>query len=142
MAEILSFKVKANWGALKGGLGPALDAIRQDLLEELENEIRSKAPESLKSKVRRTQAGVVVDDPRAPAIEFGSSPHWAPISDLLAWAASKGKERDAAYRIQRSIAARGTPERPFFRPAVAEFLNRFDAATSGAWARHFKAGIL
>ncbi len=77
----------------------------------------------------------------APAVEYGSKPHWAPLEPLVEWVRVKrisgvyslktgnrlGKKADkinedisAAMGIQRRIAVSGTKAQPFFNPALDE----------------------
>lgn len=64
--------------------------------------------------------------PHAAYIEFGTNPHWPPFKPLRDWTwrnrANLGisdKDVDSvAYLICRKIAAEGTEEQPFIRPAV------------------------
>jgi len=74
----------------------------------------------------------------APAVEYGTRPHWPPIAPLVEWAKLKhlagvysvktrrrlgSKSRKAtenyslAYAVQRKIARHGTKPRPFMEPA-------------------------
>lgn len=53
-------------------------------------------------------------------IEYGTSPHWVPISPLTGWSRRVLGDEKAAYSIRAAIARRGTPAQPFFRPALQE----------------------
>jgi len=65
----------------------------------------------------------------APYIEFGTRPHFPPIQALMEWVhrhtrAAKGKtplfennERGIAYAIALKISKKGTPPKPYLRPA-------------------------
>ena len=53
-------------------------------------------------------------------IEYGTSPHDVAVDDLKGWAKRKLGNEDLAGAVQQKIAERGTPEKPFFRPAIAE----------------------
>ena len=55
----------------------------------------------------------------APAIEYGSRPHFPPVEPLEEWAKRHGME-GAGYAIARKIAERGTSPKPFMRPAAME----------------------
>jgi hypothetical protein len=54
----------------------------------------------------------------APYVEYGTRPHFPPVSAIREWCRLKGIPESAAYPIARKIAERGTPEQPFFAPAV------------------------
>jgi hypothetical protein len=54
---------------------------------------------------------------QAPFIEFGTRPHFPPVSAIAAWCRRKGIPESAAFPIARAIGERGTPERPWLRPA-------------------------
>lgn len=56
-------------------------------------------------------------DSYAAAIEFGSKPHWPPISALEGWAERHGIP---AYLVARKIAREGTEARPYWQPAYED----------------------
>jgi hypothetical protein len=62
----------------------------------------------------------------AAAVEFGSRPHWAPISreptasDLEHWVASKGGDDRMLYMVRRKIAAVGTAPHSMFAKGLVE----------------------
>lgn len=63
-------------------------------------------------------------------IEYGTRPHFPPITPLVAWAKRKWhlSDKDAtgsAFGIARKIAQRGTPARPFFRMATNDVYQFF-----------------
>lgn len=60
-------------------------------------------------------------DSYAAVIEFGSKPHWPPISALEGWADRHGIP---AYLVARKIAREGTKPRPYWQPAF-EDLDRY-----------------
>jgi len=64
-------------------------------------------------------AAAVFTAKHAPYIEFGTAPHFPPLDKIRAWCGRKGIPESAAFPIARRISERGTPERPYFRPAVA-----------------------
>lgn len=69
-------------------------------------------------KARNGLSAIVANvAPHAPFIEFGTAPHFPPVDAIRAWCVRKGIDPGAAYPIARAIAERGTPERPFMRPA-------------------------
>lgn len=53
----------------------------------------------------------------AAAVEFGSKPHWVPLSALEVWAKRHHME---AQVLQRVIARKGTKAHPYLRPAYQE----------------------
>lgn len=60
-------------------------------------------------------------DGYAAAIEYGSKPHWPPISALEGWAERHGIP---AFLVARKIAREGTEARPYMQPAY-EDLDRY-----------------
>lgn len=56
----------------------------------------------------------------APYVEFGTKPHWPPLSAIREWCRVKGIPERAAFPIARAIARRGLPERPFLYPAALD----------------------
>ena len=58
--------------------------------------------------------------PYAAYVEFGTRPHWPPVDAIEDWCEVKGIPVEAAFLIARKIAERGTPARPFMRPALKE----------------------
>lgn len=59
-------------------------------------------------------------DNYAAAIEYGSKPHWPPISALEGWAERHGIP---AYLVARKIAREGTEARPYWQPAYEDLDN-------------------
>ena len=53
-------------------------------------------------------------------LEYGTKPHWVPISPLLGWAGRVLKDKGAAYAVRDKISKFGTPAQPFFIPALHE----------------------
>ena len=67
-------------------------------------------------------------------IEFGTSPHWAPIKPLIEWAKRHGGNEGFGYAIRGKIAKEGIDAHPFFRPAYYELKD--------IWVkRYFKIGV-
>ncbi|MDI3476926.1 MAG: hypothetical protein PWQ59_451 [Thermoanaerobacterium sp.] len=56
-------------------------------------------------------------------VEYGTSPHYPPISPLKMWSRRVLGDEGAAYAVQQKIAKQGTPAQPFFRPALDEVKN-------------------
>ena len=55
--------------------------------------------------------------------EFGTKPHYAPISPLQDWAKRVLGDESIAYAVRNKIAKYGLSEKPFFRPAYHEVKN-------------------
>lgn len=53
-------------------------------------------------------------------LEYGTSPHYVPISPLKGWSRRVLGDEAISYAIRAAIAKRGTPAQPFFRPALVE----------------------
>lgn len=70
------------------------------------------------------RVAVYSDARHAPAIEFGSAPHFPPLDKIRAWCGRKGIPESAAYPIARKIAERGTPERPWLYPAFTRAMQQ------------------
>lgn len=68
------------------------------------------------------------------AMEFGTRPHWVPITPLKEWAKRKIGDEDIAYAIRAKIAKDGVTAHPFMRPAL------FEVQT--VWFPIFKRGIM
>lgn len=87
--------------------------------------------------------------PHAAFMEFGTRPHWAPLSALEAWAERKmrGKIKSRAARVgseavklfaraaQRAIAKRGTAPRGFHAKASQKFPGIVEAEVRAAIAK-------
>jgi hypothetical protein len=114
------FSFRIRWGLRQTELAEALDLTQARVLDEFENELRSRAPVRMRDSIRRTKSQVIIDNSGAQAVEYGSKPHWVPIAQLREWATHIGKDDDpgAAYRIQRAISERGTHAHPFVRPSL------------------------
>jgi phage gpG-like protein len=55
----------------------------------------------------------------APAVEFGSRPHFPPIAPLSDWSKKK-LGTDLGYVIARKISRTGTPAKPYMGPATED----------------------
>ena len=53
----------------------------------------------------------------APAVEFGTRPHFPPIAPLKLWARRKLGDEGAAYAVQKAIGKRGTKGHFMFQKA-------------------------
>lgn len=60
----------------------------------------------------------------APYVEFGTRPHWPPVSALATWARRHGFA--SAFIVARTIAARGTKARHMFRTALEDNRERIE----------------
>jgi hypothetical protein len=65
--------------------------------------------------------------PAAEVIEYGASPHFVPIADLMNWAQIKGigGGKPVVYKIQKSIARRGLPPHFTFTRAFGSALHYY-----------------
>lgn len=68
----------------------------------------------------------------APPVEFGSRPHYPPISALQVWARRHGMN---AFVLQRAIGRRGTKAHRFFQQAFDQNRDRIVELLDGAVAR-------
>jgi len=102
---------------------------------------------SLRIKTARRGLTVLVGSisKYAPYIEFGTRPHWPPISKIRAWCIRKGLGAGAAFVVARKIAERGTPPRPWLNPAfLAErrfHLERMRTVVNNGLKTHLKASL-
>lgn len=57
----------------------------------------------------------------APHVEFGTRPHWPPLSAMQPWASRHGfpKGKQGAFMVARSISRKGTPPRRMFQAGLA-----------------------
>lgn len=53
-------------------------------------------------------------------MEFGTKPHWVPVSALKGWSRRVLKNEGAAYAVQNNISKYGVEASPFFRPALIQ----------------------
>ena len=53
-------------------------------------------------------------------VEYGTKPHYVPITPLKDWAGRVLGDKNLAYSIRAKIAKQGTAAQPFFRPAIHE----------------------
>jgi len=77
-----------------------------------------------------------------PFIEFGTRPHFPPVSAIAAWCKRKGIPITAAFPIARAIARRGLPERPWLYPALLaerpNYAQRIQLAVAAGFSRLFR----
>lgn len=53
-------------------------------------------------------------------LEYGTKPHYVPISPLVGWAGRVLGDKNVAFAIRAKISKYGTPAQPFFRPSFHE----------------------
>ena len=53
-------------------------------------------------------------------VEYGTKPHYVPITPLTGWAGRVLGDKSAAFAIRAKISKYGTPAQPFFRPSLHE----------------------
>ena len=122
------FPDRVQRGAKKGmktGLVRVQRSARKDAPVD-----RGRLRQSIATEVRecglnvRGAVGSAVD--YAPYVEFGTAPHWPPLSALQPWAERHGfpPGRAGAFLVARSIAQTGTPETRFLRNAVRDNTRR------------------
>lgn len=128
-------RVHVKWGQLSPGLRPAMQSLRNEVLDTLKDDIERHAPSRV--RVRRTAlADVVVEGPAAP-IEFGTKPGYFPnVTNLwLTWGSKIGKTWQEMWAVATHISRHGTPPRPFVFPAL-DRLN-LDYILTKQWLRFF-----
>lgn len=108
--------------------GPVRDFLERSG-REVESRAKQKAPVDtgrlrggITTSVRQTEAVVGVNVTYAPHVEFGTRPHWPPLSAMQPWARRHGfpAGRTGAFLVARRIARHGTPAQPFLLPALNE----------------------
>lgn len=120
-------------------LGPPLEAMFQQSALEIENRAKALAPRDLGTLQRSIHhytgpgpiprfARVTVGALYAADVEFGTRPHWPPISALQGWAQRHGIP---AFLVARAISRRGTKARPFLMPAYRELVNKINGRMGG-----------
>lgn len=55
-------------------------------------------------------------------VHAGTKPHWPPKDPIARWLQFKGGNPADAFRVQRAIARRGTPPKPFLSQALADIV--------------------
>ncbi len=121
--------------ALSKGTKKFREPVRRFLdrsVKQVEAKAKEKAPvdrgrlrSSIRSFTRQVpqprgivRAGV----PYAPYVEFGTRPHWPPLSAMQPWARRHGfpAGRVGAFLVARAIARHGTKPQPYMEPALKE----------------------
>lgn len=104
--------------------GPIKDALTRAGLT-VEARAKQKAPvdtgrlrASIATKVEETRAIVGSNVLYASYVEFGTKPHFPPVSALTTWARRHGF--DSAFVLARAISQRGTKAHPYLVPALLE----------------------
>lgn len=77
----------------------------------LKSAIRAEFPKDLEAKIGPTGADVHY----GPYVEFGTRPHFPPVSALESWA--RRHKIPSAFLVARAIGMRGTKPKPFLFPA-------------------------
>jgi phage gpG-like protein len=99
---------------------------------------------SIATKVEETRALIGTNLSYAPHVEFGSRPHWPPLSAMQPWARRHGfpAGRRGAFLVARRIAQRGTKARLFLTKGlaastnqIARYLEMMAREMEGRWGR-------
>ena len=53
-------------------------------------------------------------------VEYGTSPHFPPLTPLKRWSRRVLGDESLAYAVAKKIAIKGTPAHPYFRPSLLE----------------------
>ena len=131
--------------------GPLSVFLRQSAFV-VEARAKDKAPvdtgrlrAGMRTDTERLRAIVYNPVKYAPFVEFGTRPHFPPISAMQPWARRHGfpAGNAGAYMVARAIAARGTRAQPFLIPALKEsepeirgLLNRAIDSFEEQWERN------
>ena len=75
---------------------------------------------SISSRAEETKAVIGSPVQYAPWVEFGSRPHFPPVSALETWARRHGFGKGGAFLIARAISRRGGKAQPYLVPALLE----------------------
>jgi HK97 gp10 family phage protein len=73
---------------------------------------------SITYDVQHEQTVVGTNADYAPHVEYGTRPHFPPVSAIREWSGRVLGDKSAAWPIAKKIARRGTPAQPFLRPAL------------------------
>lgn len=111
--------IKAAERALRSG------RQKQDVSGEL---IRSLRFHVVKASGNKITFRLVALAPYARYVEYGTKPHTPPLSNIIAWAISIGKDEEAGRRIWASIRHHGTRPHPFLHKAVSKGRDPFAVA--------------
>ena len=145
--------IKVTYGtgnAISATRGPQIiQLLTEDLADELATDAMQIADEetpvgatgNLKDSTKRTEkkisgAGLIVINEvtwtakHAEPVDRGSKAHWAPIGPLTLWASVKLGNPDAAWRLQRSIARRGTVANNFLPRTFARVKGKVNAVVA------------
>lgn len=101
--------------------------------------LRASITHRLIDSPQRPKAEVGTNVEYAKDMEFGSSPHFVPIANLIKWAKRKGLDEDIAYAVQDAIAEHGTKPHPFLVPALNENKARILRAIEAPMKRRLRA---
>lgn len=104
------FRPAVSRGVLFGeGLAKKLVAKdTRHLARSITNETRSSAG------MVRGKWGTALSPHYGPDVEYGTRPHWPPVSALAGWARRHGAN---PYAVAAGIAKHGTKAQPFMRPS-------------------------
>ena len=100
---------------------------------------------SITTEVRTDRAIVGSNVKYAPHVEFGTRPHFPPLSAMQPWARRHGFPAGVrgAFMVARKIAQRGTEAKPYLLPALnksAGAINRFLEQAANEIERRFSRG--
>lgn len=108
------------------------------------NELRGSITFEIDTRTVPLWGKVGTDVKYAPYVEFGTEPHWPPLSALQPWARRHGfpPGRAGAFLVARAIARHGTKAREFFKGGfeasesrVRGFFDRAAKDIEGIWGR-------
>jgi len=100
---------------------------------------------SIKTEVQELRSIIGSNLVYAPFIEFGTRPHWPPLSALQPWARRHGfpRGRTGAFLVARAIARRGTKAQKVMTTSLKDSLGDIERLlkdTARDIQRRFKSG--
>ena len=106
--------------------GPVKDFLAKSAFS-IEARAKEKAPvdtgrlrSSIHTRLAPLRAVISANAHYAPYVEFGTRPHWPPLSAMQPWARRHGFPggQRGAFLVARAIARHGTRPQPFMAPAL------------------------
>jgi len=76
----------------------------------------------------------------AEYVEYGTRPHFPPLSAIADWAKAKRIPDDAVFPIARSISKKGTKAQPYLRPALDANRSRAPRILQGEVTKALQSG--
>lgn len=133
MTIVGSIVFKIDWRRGPKELRGALGEVRRQLMVDIGDEIRRRAPHpSIASSVVVQRSQVKIFHPAAWFWEKGINMSWqGPPAGLVAWAKSRGKTLQEAFAVAR--AGVNIPASPYIEPAIAGAVSNVSRRIREIW---------